>query len=426
MTSSPIWHPYTPGISGKELTVERAEGSWIYLKDGSRILDLISSWWVNLHGHSHPYIAQAIGNQANVLEQVIFSGFTHAPAENLARQVLELLPGNFAKVFFSDNGSTAVEVALKMALQYFYITAKPRKRILALANAYHGDTFGTMAVGQKGLFNSAFHDFLFEVEFIEPPYTTSIHTHIKLDNDPGLQKAKRILETGEVAAIIVEPLLQGSGGMKIYPTEWLEALYKHARTNDTLIIADEVFTGFYRTGKAFAGSHFSEVPDIVCLSKGLTAGFLPMGLTLCTDKVAEPFRANDYGHTFYHGHSFTANPLACAAALAGIDLIKEAGFESRIESISNAQRDFTAKVNHDFPDYEARSIGTISAVTVGGSGAYSYTHPIRHKMYPYFLEKGLLLRPLGNVLYMVPPYCITRQELETAHLEITHFLKTET
>jgi adenosylmethionine-8-amino-7-oxononanoate aminotransferase len=416
-SESKIWHPYTPGIGGKELFIEKGEGAYLITKDGRRILDCISSWWVNLHGHAHPYIAKAIAAQAQKLEQVVFAGFTHGPAEELANRILPFVPGKKTRAFFSDNGSTAVEVAIKMALQFFHIQKKKRTKVLALENAYHGDTFGAMAVGARGPFSGAFQDLLFEVEFIQPRYQN-------IDNqEDGLQKAKKILETGTVAALIVEPLVQGAGGMMMYEKAWLDELFFEARKNGTLIIADEVFTGFYRTGKPFACSHLSEEADLVCLSKGLTGGFLPMGLTICREEISQPFHQADYQHTFYHGHSFTANPLACAAALASLDLLQKPSLPEKVKEISAWQKNFTEKVKERFPRLNPRTLGTIFALTLSPQDGLDYTHPNRQLIYHYFLERNLLVRPIGNVLYLVPPYCVEREEMENLYLEIWEFLE---
>ena len=419
--SSNIWHPYTPGISGQELMVDHAKGSNLYLKDGRKIIDAISSWWVTTHGHSHPAIAEAIGNQAKKLEQVIFSGFTHEPAETLASRLLQLIPGSMDKVFFSDNGSTAVEVAIKLALQYHDLQGDKRPKVLALGNGYHGDTFGAMAVGGRGPFNQAFQPWLFEAEYLNPPYADTIFAEPEQDWEISLREAERILETKEVAALILEPLIQGAGGMQIYPIKWLEKVIRLANEAGTLVIADEVFTGFYRTGKAFASEYLSIKADMFCLSKGLTGGFMPLGVTTCTAQVAEPFQSADYRHTFYHGHSFTGNPLACAAANASLDLCEAPDFQDRITSLSTFQSDFVEEVRTLFPEIDARSLGTISAFTLGKGS--DYTHPIRQKIYPYFLAQGMLIRPLGNVLYVLPPYCIPLEDMDLIRKTVLQFFE---
>lgn len=422
MSNSKIWHPYTPGIGGTEILIDRANGSWLYTKDGRKILDVISSWWVNLHGHAHPKIAQAIANQATKLEQVIFAGFSHEPAELLAEQLLPKLPGSMSRMFFSDNGSTAIEVALKLALQYFHIQGENRTRIVALENAYHGDTFGAMAVGGRGPFSAAFRDWLVDVDFVVPPYSTSIHGTVSPAGELELKRAEAIFSVGNVAALIVEPLLQGSGGMLIYPVAWLNQLFDLARKYGVLIISDEVFTGFFRTGKPFSTHHATSQPDIICLSKGITGGFLPLGVTACSELVSEPFHTRDYDHTFYHGHSFTANPLACAAALASLQLTESEDFLDSVKRLCDGQLKFVNQLNGIRPELAPRCIGSISALTLQAGDGVQYTHPLRQKIYSYFIDKGLLLRPIGNVMYTVPPYCTTSEEMDWVYGEILDFL----
>jgi len=424
MAKSNVWHPYTPGIGGKELLIDSANGAFLYTEDGRKILDAISSWWVNVHGHAHPYIAEAIGNQAKKLEQVIFAGFSHKPAEELASRILNFLPIEDGRVFFSDNGSTAVEVAIKMALQFHHLEGKKRTKVLALNNAYHGDTFGAMAVGERGPFSEAFQDWLFDVEFVMPPYGLENEDFENLLWSDGLQRAERLLANCDVAALVVEPLLQGAGGMLMYSKEWLNSLILIAKKYGTLVIADEVFTGFYRTGLPFASSHLTEKPNIFCLSKGLTGGFLPMGLTVCEEFVAKPFYEEDYQHTLYHGHSFTANPLACAAALASLDLFEKPEFLSKLTEILNAQNRFFDQLKAQFSHFLPRITGTVVAVTLQPQDGLDYTHAIRKKIYNYFINKDLLVRPIGNVLYIVPPYCIEIQDLEGLHESIIEFLET--
>lgn len=423
MPASPIWYPYTPGTSNNELRVTRAHKAHLHLEDGRKILDAISSWWVTLHGHAHHGIAEAIAKQALTLEQVIFSGFSHEPAETLATRLISLAPGNMSRVFFSDNGSTAVEVAIKMALQYFDIKRQNRSKVIALENAYHGDTFGAMAVGARGSFNRAFQKWLFDAEYITPPYTSDYTASTSLEWDKSLSAAEKLLSKNDVAALIVEPILQGAGGMKIYPKKWLEKLFELARAHNTLLIADEVFTGFYRTGQPFASNYLSISPDIYCFSKGLTGGFMPMGITLCNEKVADPFQSSPAAQTFYHGHSFTGNPLACAAANASLDATELPDFKNQLVSLISFQEKLTAWVKADFPSIEARGIGTIAAFTLGNTS--DYQHPIRQKIYTHFLEKNILLRPLGNTLYTVPIFCTEPMDLEYLANSIINFFQEE-
>lgn len=423
LKKSPVWHPYTPGIQGDEICIERGEGAILHTRDGRRIVDCISSWWVNIHGHAQPHIAQAIARQAEKLEQVIFAGFTHEPAERLASGLLGFVPGKMERVFFSDNGSTAIEVALKMALQHFHIKGEKRNRIVALRNAYHGDTFGAMAVGERGTFTQAFRDWLFEVDFIDVPYENLAQPASDEQENESLKRARQVLENPETAALILEPLLQGAGGMRMFSSSFLDQLMAMAQKAGVLVIADEVFTGFYRTGKAFACSGLDSEPDMVCLSKGLTGGFLPMGITLCNAKTAEPFAEKNYARTLYHGHSFTGNPLSCAAALASLDLCRADGFEQTVARLAKKQRDFAENLAQQFPDIQARNCGTITAITLGNEeNGYDYTHPIRQRMYSFFMDRDLLIRPMGNVVYLAPPYCIEEPDLAKAHSAIEELL----
>jgi adenosylmethionine-8-amino-7-oxononanoate aminotransferase len=313
--SEVIWHPYTQHKNlDLPIPIVKGEGSLLFDDAGNSYIDAISSWWVNIHGHANPYIAEKIYSQALVLEQVIFTNFTHEPAVRLAERLISILPGNQAKIFYSDNGSTAVEVALKMAIQYWVnkgITG--RNTILAFEHAYHGDTFGAMSVSSRGVFTSAFKDFLFDVVFIETP------------NADNLEKIKSLIEPKKekIAAFIYEPLLQAAGGMNMYDAKDMDRLLNYVRSQEIICIADEVLTGFGRTGPFFASGLLSNFPDIICLSKGLTGGFLALGATACRQFIFDAFLSDDRTKTFFHGHSYTANPLACAAGLASLDLLEE-------------------------------------------------------------------------------------------------------
>ena len=407
-----IWHPYTPLLPEPEiLPVIKAEGCYLHLADGRKILDAVSSWWVNLHGHSHPYLANALYKQALALEHIIFAGFTHPPAVALAKQLLAILPDNQATVFYSDNGSTAVEVALKMAFQYWHNTGTPRKKVIALQGAYHGDTFGAMSVGGRSFFTEPFVPFLFEVEFVDAQQWTS-------------EKAERSgLFTEEVAAFIYEPLVQGAGGMKMYPPQVLDEMMQMAHSQGIVCVADEVMTGFGRTGELFASGYLTEKPDIVCLSKGLTGGMMPLGVTTCTADIVEAFRSENVLKTFFHGHSYTANPLACAVAGASLDLLLAPECQADISRIAARHEQFAQTIRHNPRVREVRHLGTILAIEIETGGAGSYVDEIRNDLYRFFLNKNLLLRPLGNVIYIMPPYVITDLELENIYNAITELLE---
>ncbi len=315
-----LWYPFTPIDSPPPLPVVRGEGVWLELADGRRILDAISSWWVTLHGHGHPAIAEAIHRQALQLEQVIFAGFTHEPAEQLAAELTALLPPGLDRVFYSDDGSTAVEVALKLARQVWSNRGEDRRRFIAFEGSYHGDTFGAMAVGARSLFTRAYDPLLFDVAFAPYPETWIGDTEVEAREAASLAELECLLAEQPTAAIILEPLMQGASGMRLSRPEFLRQVAALARAHGTLLIFDEVMTGFGRTGDWFACQHAGVIPDLICLSKGLTGGFLPMGATVASEAIYDAFRGREPERTFWHGHSYTANPLGCAAALASLAL----------------------------------------------------------------------------------------------------------
>ncbi len=440
-----IWHPFTPlADAHKIVSLESAKGAYLHTTDGRKILDAIGSWWVNLHGHANEHIAEKIAEQARTLEHVIFAGFTHEPAITLAERLLAILPAGMSKVFYSDNGSTAVEVALKMAFQYWHNQGIARKKIIALDGAYHGDTFGAMAVGERGAFTAPFHPFLFEVEFIgnaelgmpnadsKQKPEAGIHETVSFENakpaNPPLFNHSLIhsfthsIQGGDVAAFIYEPLVQGAAGMRMYSPEILEELLQIAKQHNIICIADEVMTGFGRTGKLFASDHCTTKPDIICLSKGLTGGTLPLGVTACTAEVMRPYRSDDLMKTFFHGHSFTGNPLACAAANASLDLLLAASCQNSISEIAQTHAAFALKIAPHPAVLAVRHLGVILALEIKTNAATSYFNELRNSLYDYFLERNLLLRPLGNVIYVLPPYIITKQELEWIYTEIEQLL----
>ncbi|SMG08478.1 adenosylmethionine-8-amino-7-oxononanoate aminotransferase [Marivirga sericea] len=412
-----IWHPFTQLVDGFEhIMVERAEGMYLHTSDGRRILDAISSWWVNLHGHSHPKIAEAVAKQAQNLEHVIFAGFTHAPAIELAEKLLSILPDNQSKIFYSDNGSTANEVALKMAFQYWYNRGnEERKKVIAFEGAYHGDTFGAMSVGDRGPFSAPFSPFLFDVDFIPMP--------VKGNEDEVIQKFYQLVESDQVAAFIFEPLVLGSAGMKMYDASFLDKLINIAHDNDVICIADEVFTGFGRTGKHFASDYLENKPDIFCLSKGLTGGTMALGVTSSTADIMEAYKSTDIMKTFFHGHSFTANPIACAASIASFELLMEEDTQNQITNISHWQSEFKEKISKHPKVLNSRVLGTIFALELKTESDTSYVNEVRHKLYPFFLERNILLRPLGNIIYILPPYIIKKKELEQVYSAVEEMLE---
>ena len=409
-----IWHPFTQMKNAQNiLPIVKAEGLYLFTEDGRKIMDAVSSWWTNLHGHSHPYIAKAVTEQFNTLEHVIFAGFTHPKAIELAERILGKLP-YLDKVFFSDDGSTAVEVALKMAFQYWHNNNQVKTKIIAFKNAYHGDTFGAMSVGGRNAFNQPFFPFLFDVEFIDVP--------TKGNEEKTLVQLKSLVKKNDVAAFIFEPLVQGSAGMVMYQPDILEKLVKLCKTNEVLTIADEVMTGFGRTGKWFATDYITTKPDLVCLSKGLTGGAMPLGLTVCTNEIYNAFLSNDHSKTFFHGHSFTGNPLACAAACASLDLMEKSTTWEQIEMIVKSHHVFESTISSNPKLKEVRQTGTILALEFKTEENSSYFNNLRDRLYQFFLDKNILLRPLGNVLYILPPYCIKEAELMVIYQAIESYL----
>jgi len=392
-----IWHPYTQeGCELPPVEIVRGEGAYLYTREGGRLLDAISSWWVNLHGHAHPLIAEAIAEQARKLEHVIFAGFTHPAAEELSAALARHLPASLNRIFYSDNGSTAVEAAMKMAVQYWHNNGRPQKRrIVALEHAYHGDTIGAMSVSADSPFTAAFDALRLPVLRVG-----------------DVEDFQRVLATQahEIAAMIVEPLIQGAGGMLVYPVERLKQFREICAASRVLFIADEVFTGFGRTGRMFACDHAAIVPDLLCLSKGLTGGFLPLAATVCTEEIYRAFYSTDRSRAFFHGHSYSGNPLGCAAAIANLKIFQTEPVFERIAAIESVHRDRLAEFRSHAGVAEVRMLGTIAAIELRASDA-GYLSDIRTTLYPHFLRQGVLLRPLGNVIYTVPPYCVSPAEL---------------
>jgi adenosylmethionine-8-amino-7-oxononanoate aminotransferase len=408
-----IWHPYTQMQTAQPpIPIVRGEGTCLYTEDGTKYIDAISSWWVNIHGHSHPYIAKKIGEQLLQLEHVIFAGFTHPGAVELAERLLAILPLNQAKAFYSDNGSTAVEVAIKMCLQYWHNKGEQRTKIVAFKNAYHGDTFGAMSVSGRSAFTAAFDSLLFEVEFIDLP------------DEENIESIKSLVSSikTDISCFIFEPLVQGSAGMIMYEAKYLDELMAHCRKEGVMLIADEVFTGFGRTGKAFACNHLQTQPDIMCFSKGLTGGTMAFGLTTCTQEIYNAFLSDDKMKTLFHGHSYTANPIACAAALASLDLFLDASTQNNIDRIVAKHAAFAEKIKGHKSLKTTRQTGTILAMEWETGNNTSYFSSLRDKLYNYFLDAGIILRPLGNVIYILPPYCITDAELDYIYTTVEQAL----
>ncbi len=405
--ASPVWHPFTQhALQPSAIEIASAEGAWFRTADGLRILDGISSWWVITHGHRHPHIVAAIKDEADRLDQVMFAGFTHAPAEELARGLIKLAPAGLAHVFYSDSGATSVEVALKMALGYWRNVGEPRHRILALEHGYHGDTVGGMSVGARGVFNAPYTPLLFEVTRL--PFPGAGREQVTLD---ALEAACR---QGGVAALIVEPLILGAGGMLIYSADALGQMKRVCEWHGVLFIADEVMTGWGRTGTLFACAQAGITPDVLCLAKGITGGALPLAATLCTPRIFEAHLSADRASTFFHSSSYTANPLACAAAVANLEIWEREPVLERVAALAELQARRLAAFEGDRRIRNLRRLGTIAVLdlAVGDGG---YLADVGPKLYQFFLERGVLLRPLGNTVYVMPPYCITDDELDLVY-----------
>jgi adenosylmethionine-8-amino-7-oxononanoate aminotransferase len=411
-----IWHPYTQMQTAKPAVgIVKGAGAYLYDEDGNKYIDAIASWWTNIHGHAHPYLAAQIAGQANTLEHVIFAGFTHEPAVKLAEEILARLPGNQQKVFYSDNGSTAVEVALKMTMQFWFNKGQARTKIIAF-EGYHGDTFGAMAVSARTAFTRPFDALLFDVLFLPPPEFGK--------EKESVEALQAILNqyTNEVAAFIYEPLVQGTAGMRMMNPAALNELMALCKSNQVMCIADEVMTGFGRTGKMFASEFMELEPDLFCLSKGLTGGMMALGMTTCTTAIYEAFLSNDRMKTFFHGHSYTANPIACAAGVASLHLFETENTLARIAGIAAQHKAFLESVLHHPAIQTGRTLGVILALELKTGGDQSYFNPLKEQAAAYFFSRGILLRPLGHILYLMPPYCIAEEDLRYIYSTIVQFL----
>jgi adenosylmethionine---8-amino-7-oxononanoate aminotransferase len=415
-----IWQPYTQAKTAPEpIEVKSGKGLWLELADGRKIADCISSWWVNLHGHAHPQMVEAIARQAAQLEHVIFAGFTHEPAQQLASQLVARLPEKLTRVFYSDNGSTAVEIALKMAYQYWTNCDTPRRRFMAFEGAYHGDMFGTMSVGARSIFSDVFQDLLFDVDFCPYPDTWDGDRDVLEKETACLAVIRAKLSNGDngYAGIIIEPLVQGVAGMRMCRPEFLQQLRDLATEFDTLLIFDEVMTGFGRTGADFACNRAQVQPDLICLSKGITGGFLPLAVTIATEKIYDSFYSDDPAKTLYHGHSYTANPLGCAAALTSLELLAQN--EPVYTQMEQWHRQHLTELAHKYPQLtKLRVMGTIAAIDINNHDKAGYLNNVGRKIGHQAIAHGVLLRPLGNVLYLMPPYCITESELAWVYRQI--------
>jgi adenosylmethionine---8-amino-7-oxononanoate aminotransferase len=410
-----VWHPFSPLKEKYDpLLVTSAKGCTLFLKDGRELIDAVSSWWTNIHGHGNEELLAVLTQQALTLDHVIFAGFTHQPAAQLAQNLIQVTNHQFKKVFFSDDGSTAVEVGLKLALQYWTNLGKPKNKIFSLEGAYHGDTFGAMSLAGKSDFFKPFNSLLFEVDQLPFPTNENIESTVNT--------ILKSFDSQQHACLVLEPLLQGSAGMRMYSKKLLAQLFDACKKANVLIVADEVLTGFGRTGDLFASLDLPIKPNIMALSKGITGGVLPLGVTLVDEIVMNAFDSDNKALTFYHGHSYTANPIACAIANKSMEILLRDVTQQNIRNLVVQQKEAKQRFGKLSKVKEARVLGTVLALEISTAGQSSYFSEIRDVLYRKAIEKGVLLRPLGNVLYVLPPYVISQSELEKVYSTIEQIL----
>lgn len=403
-----IWHPYTQHkTAALPIAIKRGEGALLWDENNKEFIDAIASWWVNPYGHSNKFIADTIYKQLTTLEHVLFGGFTHEPAIILAEKLLEILPKNQQKIFFSDNGSTAVEVAIKVALQYFFNKGEKKTTIIAFENAFHGDTFAAMAASGISFYTQAFQGMFIDVVRIPVP--------TKGQEQESFDALKNVIQNHNCAGFIFEPLVQGAAGMVMYEPESLDKLIEICQKNKVLTIADEVMTGFGKTGKTFACDYISQNPDIMCLSKALTGGTIPMAITTFTQDIFEAFYDEDINKALFHGHTFTANPTGCAAALASLSLLQTQEMQDNIARVNKRHLEFQKYIESHSKVTTTRVLGVIFALEIQTESAASYYGTLRNKLYDFFIENGVILRPVGNIVYILPPYIITDEQLQKVY-----------
>jgi adenosylmethionine---8-amino-7-oxononanoate aminotransferase len=410
------WHPYTQHKTASDFpAIVKGKDALLWDENGKEYIDAIASWWVNPYGHSNTIIADAIYKQLTTLEHVLFGGFTHQPAVLLAEKLMEILPSNQQKIFYSDNGSTAVEVAIKVALQYNYNKGIKKTKIIAFEDAFHGDTFAAMAASGISFFTEAFQGSLLEVTRIPVP--------IQGNENASLTALENALKTNEYAAFIYEPLVQGAAGMVMYTPEILEKLLAICKQNNVFTIADEVMTGFGKTGQTFASDYLVQKPDMICLSKALTGGTIPMAITTFTQELFDGFYDDDTNKALFHGHTFTANPTGCAAALASLQLLQSDEMQANIQRVNQSHLNFQKKIENHSKVKTTRVLGVIFALEIKTDSAESYYGNLRNKLYNFFIENGVILRPVGNIVYILPPYIITENQLQKVYQTIEKALE---
>lgn len=403
-----LWHPYTQHKTSKPaIAITRGEGALLWDENNKEYIDAIASWWVNPFGHSNKIIADAIYKQLTTLEHVLFGGFTHEPAVLLSEKLMEILPKNQQKLFFSDNGSTAVEIAIKVALQYFFNKGEKKTTIIAFENAFHGDTFAAMAASGISFFTEAFQGMLIDIIRIPVP--------IAGQEEVSYNALEKAIKSNNCAGFIFEPLVQGAAGMVMYQPELLDTLIRICRKNKILTIADEVMTGFGKTGKTFACDYLNEKPDMMCLSKALTGGTIPMAITTFTQDIFDAFYDEDINKALFHGHTFTANPTGCAAALASLSLLQTQEMQNNIARVNKSHLDFKKHIQTHPKVTTTRVLGVIFALEIKTENSESYYGTLRNKLYNFFIENGIIIRPVGNIVYILPPYIITDEQLQKVY-----------
>lgn len=411
-----LWHPYTQHkTAALPIAIKKGKGALLWDENNKEYIDAIASWWVNPYGHSNTFIADAIYKQLTTLEHVLFGGFTHEPAILVAEKLMEILPKNQQKIFFSDNGSTAVEVAIKVALQYFFNKGEKKTTIIAFENAFHGDTFGAMAASGISFFIEAFQGMFIDVVRIPVP--------VKGQEQESYDALQSVIENNNCAGFIFEPLVQGAAGMVMYEPESLDELMRICQDNNVLTIADEVMTGFGKTGKTFATDYLVEKPDMMCLSKALTGGTIPLAITTFTQDLFDAFYDDDINKALFHGHTFTANPTGCAAALASLELLETDEMKANISRVNKRHLDFQEHIKNHPKVTATRVLGVIFALEIKTESSASYYGTLRNKLYDFFIENGVILRPVGNIVYILPPYIITDEQLQKVYQVVENALE---
>lgn len=410
-----LWHPLTQHkLNKNQLGIVCAKGALLFDEEGKEYIDGIASWYTVMYGHCNKTIVSAMTKQMEKLDFVMFSGLTHEPAIELSEKLMALLPKNQAKLFFNDNGSTAIEAAIKISLQYYHNHGEKRDTLIAFEDGFHGDTFGAMSASGLSSYNGPFADFLLKVVRIPVP------------NAHNLEEVKAILlqliKDNKCAAFVFEPLVQGAAGMKFHSAKGLDSLIKMCQENDVLCIADEIMTGFGKTGRNFASDYLDNKPDIICLSKALTAGMFPLSITSCSQAVYNRFLSDAVEKGFFHAHTFSAHPIGCAAAIAGIELLNSPEIVERRTYIEKAHTSFARKMENHPKISEVRTIGVILAIDLNVK-MERYGN-LRDLLYTNFMERGVLLRPLGNTIYVLPPFVITNDQLQKIYDTVITVLET--